>query len=161
MADMRVLAVILLTLNTGCAQSEQSKVEAVLKQVEHAEQTGDFNAWARLWVPEKSGDLEKMRPYLRARPEVQYRAMKTFVQGDQAVLLVHAALDSFVTMTLRREGGQWKIQDQIWRDTAPDANSVYAWCPPSQACLRAPDRLGSRSLLQEWIPARRFARDGR
>ena len=130
MADMRVLAAILLTLNTGCAQSEQSKVEAVLKQVEHAEQTGDFNAWARLWVPEKSGDLERMRPYLRARPEVQYRAMKTFVQGDQAVLLVHAASDSFVTMTLRREGGQWKIQDQMWRDTAPDANSVYALVPP-------------------------------
>lgn len=130
MADMRVLAVILLTLNTGCAQSEQSKVEAVLKQVEHAEQTGDVNAWTRLWVPEKSGDLEKMRPYLRARPEVQYRAMKTFVQGDQAVLLVHAASDSFVTMTLRREGGQWKIQDQMWRDTAPDANSVYALVPP-------------------------------
>jgi hypothetical protein len=80
MADMRVLAVILLTLNTGCAQSE-SKVEAVLKQVEHAEQTGDFNAWARLWVPEKSGDLEKMRPHLRARPAVQYRAMKTLFRA--------------------------------------------------------------------------------
>ncbi|HYV74733.1 MAG TPA: hypothetical protein VFB24_10785 [Candidatus Binatia bacterium] len=62
MADMRVLAVILLTLNTGCAQSEQSKVEAVLKQVEHAEQTGDFNAWVRLWVPEKSGDSKKCGP---------------------------------------------------------------------------------------------------
>jgi hypothetical protein len=67
-----------------------------------------------------------MRPYVRARPDVTYRATKTFVHSDEAVLLVQGVADSFVTLTLRREGGQWKIQDELWRDTAPDPNSVYA-----------------------------------
>jgi hypothetical protein len=35
------------------------EVEAALKQMERAEQTGDFNAWAGLWTREKSGDFEK------------------------------------------------------------------------------------------------------
>lgn len=100
--------------------------------MERAEQTGDFNTWLGLWTREKSGDLEKMRPYARARPEVQYRATKTFVRGDEAVLLVQVqpASDSFATMRLRREGGEWKMQDQVWRNTAPDAKSVYALLPP-------------------------------
>ena len=68
---MRVVAILLLTLATGCAQSDQSQVEAVLKQLEHAEQTGDFNTWASLWTHEKSVDAEKMRPYARPRPEVR------------------------------------------------------------------------------------------
>jgi hypothetical protein len=127
---MRVLAILLLALSVGFAQSDQSKVEAVLKQLERAEQTGDFNTWSGLWTREKSGDIEKMRAYARARPEVQYRATKSFVQGDEAVLLVEATPNSFATMTLRREGGEWKIQDQLWRDTAPDPNSVYALVPP-------------------------------
>ena len=109
--------------------------------MERAEQTGDFNAWEGLWTREKSGEIEKMRPYVRARPEVHYRAMKTFVHGDEAVLLVQAASNSFVTMTLRREGRQWKIQDQMWRNTAPDANSVYALVPPDPGAFA---RAGSR-----------------
>lgn len=127
---MRVLAIVLLSLTACWAQSDQSKVEAVLKQMERAEQTGDFNTWAGLWTREKSGEIEKMRPYVRARPDVTYRATKTFVHGDEAVLLVQVVSDSFVTITLRREGGQWKIQDQLWRDTAPDPKSVYALAPP-------------------------------
>jgi hypothetical protein len=110
-------------------------VEAVLKHMERAEQTGDFNAWVGLWTREKSGEIEKMRPYARARAEVQYRAIKTFVQGDEAVLLVQGASDSFVTMRLRKEGGQWKIQDQAWKDTPPDANSVYAVVPPDRGAF--------------------------
>jgi len=98
--------------------------------MERAEQTGDFNAWAALWTIEKLGEVEKLRPYARARPEVHYRAMKSFVRGEEAVLLVEAASNSFVTMLLRREGGQWKVRDQQWKDTAPDPNSVYAWVPP-------------------------------
>lgn len=136
MTALRVLATLLLTLTTGCSQpnqsqSEQSKVETVLKQMERAEQTGDFNMWVSLWTREKSGEMEKMRPYAKARPEVRYRAMKCFVHGDEAVLLVQAASDSFLSMTLRKEGTQWKIQDQMWRNTAPDPNSLYALLPPA------------------------------
>jgi hypothetical protein len=45
---VRVLAILLLTLTACWAQSDQSKVEAVLKQMERAEQTGDFKTWAGL-----------------------------------------------------------------------------------------------------------------
>jgi hypothetical protein len=37
----------------------------VLKQLERAEQTGDFNTWVSLWTREareRSGEFEKMRP---------------------------------------------------------------------------------------------------
>jgi hypothetical protein len=138
---MRVVTILLVTLTTACAQSDQSQVEAVLKQLEHAEQTGDFNTWAGLWTREKSGEAEKVRPYARPRPEVHYRATKSFVNGDVAVLLVQATSDSFVTMTLRKEDGQWKIQDQMWRNTAPDPNSVYASVPPGPGAFA---RGGSR-----------------
>jgi hypothetical protein len=127
---MRVLTIFLLTLTACRAQSDQSKVEAVLKQLEHAEQTGDFNTWVGLWTREKSAEAENIRSIARARPEVQYRAMKTYVHGDEAVLLIQASSDSFATMTLRREAGQWKIQDQVWRNTAPNPNSIYALVLP-------------------------------
>lgn len=113
-------------------------MEAVLKQMERAERTGNFNAWAALWTREKSSDVEKMRPYLRARPEVHYRATKTFTRGDEAAVLVEGPANSFVVITLRLEGGQWKIQDELWKDTAPDPNSVYALVlPDSGAFVRA------------------------
>jgi hypothetical protein len=127
---MRILAILLLSLSIASAQSDQSKVEAVLQRMERAEQTGDFNTYAGLWTREKSGELEKMRPYARPRPEVHYRAIKSFAQGDQAVLLVEGGSNSFSTLTLRREGGEWKVQDQAFRNTAPDPNSVYAIVPP-------------------------------
>ncbi|HEY3939998.1 MAG TPA: nuclear transport factor 2 family protein [Bryobacteraceae bacterium] len=138
---MRVLAILVLALPTCWAQSDQSKVEAVLKQMERAEQTGDFNAWAALWTREKSGEVEKMRPYVSAKREVRYHATKTFVRGDKAVLLVQGTSNSFVTMTLQRQGGQWKIQEQVWGDTAPDPNSVYALAPPDPGAFA---RAGSR-----------------
>jgi hypothetical protein len=99
--------------------------------MERAEQTGDFNTWAALWTRDKSGEVEKMRPYVKARPEVRYLATKSFVQGDDAVLLVQGGSNSFATMIFRKEGGQWKIQDQLFRDTAADPNSVYALVPPA------------------------------
>ncbi len=117
-------------MTTCFAQSDQSKAEEVPSQMERAEQTGDFNAWSGLWTREKSGEVENMRPMMRARPEVHYRAIKTFVHGDEAVLLVQAAADSWVTMMLRREDGQWKIQEELWRNTAPNMKSVYALSPP-------------------------------
>jgi hypothetical protein len=138
---VRVLAIVLLTLTACRAQSAESQVEAVLKRMERAEQTGDFDGWAGLWTHEKSGEFEKMRPYATARPEVRYRAMKSFVHGDAAVLLVQGGPNAFVTMMLRRESGQWKIQDLLFRDTAPDPNSVYALAPPDPGAFA---RAGSR-----------------
>ncbi len=127
---MRTLAILLLTLTACWAQSDQSKVEAVLKQMERAEQTGDFNTWVTLWTREKSGEFEKLRPYATARPDIRYRALKTFVRGDEAVLLVQGGPNPYAIMTLVREGGQWKIQDESFRETAPDPISVYALLPP-------------------------------
>src|SRR5579871_762637 len=125
-----VLAILLLTLTSCRAQSDQSKVEAVLKQMERAEQTGDFNTWVTLWTREKSGEFEKLRPYATARPDIRYRPLKTFVRGDEAVLLVQGGPNPYAIMTLVREGGQWKIQDESFRETAPDPISVYALLPP-------------------------------
>jgi len=138
---VRVPPIILLLLTSCWAQSDETKVAAVLKQMEHAEQTGDFDEWVSVWSREKSGDAEKMRPYMRPRPDRRYRASKIFVHGDEGALLAEAVPDSFVTMTLRREGGQWKIQDQMWRDSAADENSVYALVPPDPGAFT---RAGSR-----------------
>ena len=126
---MRVLPILALTA-VSWAQSDQSQVESVLKNLERAEQTGDFNAWVGLWTREKSVDFEKMRPYAKARPEIRYRAIKTRIRADEAVLLVEGPSKSFVTMKLRREDSQWKIEDETFRDTAPAPNSVYAVLPP-------------------------------
>ncbi len=138
---MRGLAILLLATSAGWAQSEESKLVSVLQQLERAEQTGDFNTWAGLWTRGRSGEIEKMRAYARGRPEVRYRATKSFVRGDEGVLLVEGGSNSFATMTLRREGGQWKIQDQMWKDRAPDPNSVYALAPPGPGAFT---RAGSR-----------------
>lgn len=127
---MRVLPILLLALTTCQAQSDQSKVDAVLKQMEHALQTGDFSEFSSVWTPAKSAELEKLRPYVRPRPDTHYRALKTYVRGDEAVLQVQAAADNFFNMTLRKEGGQWKVQEQFFRNTAPDPNSVYALVLP-------------------------------
>ena len=128
---MRVLTILLITLTACCGQSGQSEVDAVLKQLERAEQTGDFDKYAGLWTREKAAELENIRRYARARPEVHYRVIKTFVQGDDAVLLAQLTSDNFVTMLLRKEDGQWKIQNQAFRNTAPNVNSVYALLPPA------------------------------
>lgn len=101
-----------------------------MQQMAHAEQTGDFNTWLSLWTHDKAAGLEKMRPYIKPRPEVHYRVIKSLVRGDQAVLLVEGALNSFMTVMLRQENGQWKIADAMYRDTAPNPNSVYALLPP-------------------------------
>jgi hypothetical protein len=127
---VRIFAILLITATVCPAQSDQSKAEAVLKQLENAERIGDFDAWVGLWTREKAAEAEKMRPYARARPDVHYRATKSFVRGDEAVLLVEGPPNSFFTLMLRREDGQWKIQDQLPRNTPPNPNSVYALVPP-------------------------------
>jgi hypothetical protein len=127
---MKALAIFLLTFAACRAQSARSEVEAVLQRMEHAEQTGDFNTWQGLWTPAKAAELEGLRRYAQARPEVRYRALTTYVQGDRAVLLVEGT-SQFVTVTLAKESGQWKIQDEVWRDTAPAPTTVYALAPPA------------------------------
>lgn len=127
---MRVLPILVLLIGACWGQSDQADAADVLTKLERAEQTGDFDAWAGLWSREKLGDLGKMRPYARPRPERQYRASKIFVRGDNAAVLAEAVPGSFLTMTLHREAGEWRIRDQAWRNTAADANCVYALAPP-------------------------------
>jgi hypothetical protein len=127
---VRVLTILLLTFTACHAQSDQNQVEAVLKKMERAEQTGDFNTLVGLFTREKAAEFEKMRPYVKARPAAQYRATAAFARGDQGVILAEGAANSFVTLMLRRESGEWKIQDLVMRDTAANPDSVYALIPP-------------------------------
>jgi len=128
---MRTLVCFLICA-IGCqAQRPEDQVLAVYRQMEKAEQSGDANAWVGLWSRESAANAEKMRPYLRARPDAHYTSSKVFVQGDEAVLLGQIAKDQFLSMRLVKEDGRWKIKDQKWGDTAFNANSVYAMIPPA------------------------------
>jgi hypothetical protein len=99
--------------------------------MEKAEQNGDANAWIGLWSRESAANAEKMRPYLRARPDAHYTSSRTFVQGDQAVLLGQIGKDQFLSMRLVKEDGRWKIKDQAFSEQAYPAESVYAMIPPA------------------------------
>ena len=84
---MRILVCFLICA-IGCrAQRPEDQVLAVYRQMEKAEQSGDANAWVGLWSRESAANAEKMRPYLRARPDAHYTSSRTFVQGDEAALL--------------------------------------------------------------------------
>ena len=104
---------------------------AVYRQMEKAEQSGDANTWVGLWSRESASNAEKMRPYLRPRPDAHYTSSKIFVQGDEAVLLGQYAKDQFLNMRLVKEDGRWKIKDQVFSDKAYPAESVYAVIPPA------------------------------
>jgi hypothetical protein len=111
-----------------------------------------------LWTPEKARQLENMRPYVKPRPEVHYRVIKSLVRGDQAVLLVAGGPNSFMTMMLRQQNGQWKIQDAAFRDTAPNPNSVYALLPPDPGSFA---RAGSPwDQVPPGMDPKRAAREG-
>jgi hypothetical protein len=99
--------------------------------MEKAEQTGDANTWVALWSPESASNAEKMRPYLRPRPDAHYTSSKTFVQGDEAVLLGQIGKDQYLSMRFVKEDGNWKIKDQVFSDKAYPAESVYAMIPPA------------------------------
>jgi hypothetical protein len=126
---VHLLAILLIYLGRCQAQSQtaESQIAAMLQRMERAEQTGDANAWIALWSREKA---EEARPLTRPWPEARYRAYKIFVQGDEAAVLAQVAAHSFVNMTLHKEDGEWKIRNQVWRQSAADANSVYALLPP-------------------------------
>ena len=113
---MRTL-VCLLICTIGClAQSAENQVLAVYSQMEKAEQTGDASTFVGLWSRESASNAEKMRPYLRARPDAHYTSSKVLVQGDDAVLLGQIGKAQFLSMRLVKEDGRWKIKDQLWSD---------------------------------------------
>ena len=128
---MRILVILLLMMSGCWAQSGGGELEAVLQKMERAQQTGDFNTLLGLFTREKAAGFEKLRPYVTAQPEVHYRVINSSIRGDQGVILANDGANSFWTITLRREDGQWKIQDLISRDTAPNPSSVYAFTPPA------------------------------
>jgi len=128
---MRAL-VCFLICTIGCrAQQPEDQVLAVYRQMEKAEQSGDANTWVGLWSRESASNAEKMRPYLRPRPDARYTSSKTFVQGDEAALLGQIGKDQFLSMRLLKEDGRWKIKDQAFSDKAYPAESVYAMIPPA------------------------------
>jgi hypothetical protein len=99
--------------------------------MEKAEQSGDANTWIGLWSREGMANAEKMRPYLRPRPNAHYTSSKVFVQGDDAILLGQIAAQQFLSMRFVNEDGRWKIKDQVFSDKAYPAESVYAMIPPA------------------------------
>jgi len=128
---MRTLVCCLICTIACRAQRPEDQVLAVYRQMEKAEQSGDANAWIGLWSRESAPEAEKMRPYLRPRPDAHYTSSKTFVQGDEAVLLGQIGKDQFLSMRLVKEDGRWKIEGQVFSDKAYPAESVYAMIPPA------------------------------
>ena len=127
---MRTL-VCLLICTIGCrAQSPEGQVLAVYSQMEKAVQNGDGTAWVGLWSRESASNAEKMRPYIRPRPDLHYTSSKVFVQGDEAVLLGQYGKDDFLSMRFVKEDGRWKIKDEVSNNKAYHADSVYAAIPP-------------------------------
>jgi hypothetical protein len=116
----------------GCqAQRPEDQVLAVYRQMEKAVQNGDANALIGLYSREATPNAEKMRPLIRPQPNVRYSAPRIFVQGDEAALLGQTGEAQFLSMRLVKEGGRWKIQDQVWGDMPFPPGSVYALIPPA------------------------------
>jgi hypothetical protein len=133
---MRTLLCFLIC-TIGCrAQRPEDQVLAVYRQMEKAEQSGDANTWVDLWSRESAPDAEKMRPYVRPRPDVHYTSSKAFVQGDEAALLGQSGENRFLSMRFVKEDGRWKIKDQVWGDKAFHADSVYAMIPPTAGTFK-------------------------
>jgi hypothetical protein len=99
--------------------------------MEKAVQSGDANTFIGLWSRESTSDAEKMRPYLRPRPDAHYTSSRVFVQGDEAVLLGQSGPNQFLSMRFVKEDGRWKIKGQVSSDKAYPAESVYAMIPPA------------------------------
>ena len=127
---MRILISILISAAACLAQRPEDEVTAVLKQMERAEQSGDADALAKLFARDSSIDIEKMRPYIRPRPEARYTPTRVYTQNDLAAILARAGADNFVAMKLVKENGAWKIKDQSWSNVALQPDLVYAMVPP-------------------------------
>jgi hypothetical protein len=122
------------------AQHPEDPVLDVFKQMEKAQQTGDANTWIGLWSREKTSEAEKIRPLMQPQPNVHYTLSRIFVQGNDAALLGQIGPGQFMSMRLVTEGGHWKIQDQVFSETAYPADSVYARIPPPAGAF---ERAGS------------------
>lgn len=134
---MRIL-ICLLICTIGCrAQRPEDDVLAVFKQMEKAEQSGDANALIGLWSRETVANIEKMRAYIRPNPSARYTASKIYVQGDQAALVGQTGQAQFLSMTLVKEDGRWKVKDQVWSDKAFPLDSVYALVPPANGAFES------------------------
>jgi len=136
---MRLLACFMICTMACWAQRPEDQILAVYRQMEKAQQTGDANTWVGLWSRESASDAEKMRPYLRPRPDAHYTSSKTYVEGDQAALLGQIG-GQFVSTRFVKEDGRWKIKDQFWSDKAFHPDSVYALIPPAPGAF---ERAGS------------------
>ena len=133
---MRTLLCFLIC-TIGCqAQRPEDQILAVYRQMERAEQSGDSNTWVGLWSRESASNAEKMRPYLRPRPDAHYTSSKTFMQGDEAALLGQIGKDQFLSMRFVKEDGSWI------RRTPPE--SVYAMIPPASGAF---ERAGARGRM--------------
>jgi hypothetical protein len=156
---MRVL-VCFLVCTLGCrAQSPEDQVLAVYGQMEKAEQSGDVNAWVGLWSRESAPDAEKLRSYVRPRPDVHYASSRVFVQGNEAALLGQCGKDQFLSMRFVREDGLWKIKGQVFGNKAYHPDSVYAMIPPGAGAFEragtpwqnvAPAFEGPEAARQGW-----------
>jgi len=125
----------------GCrAQRPEDQVLAVYSEMVKAQQSGDANAWVGLWARESAANAEKMRPYLRPRPDLHYTSSKVFVRGDDAVLLGQYAKDQFLSLRFIKEDGRWKIKDQDFNNEPYHPDSVYAMLPPAAGAF---ERAGS------------------
>ncbi len=127
---MRTLVCLLICTLACRAQRPEDQVLDAYRQMEKAEQNGDANTWIGLWSRESAPDAEKMRAYMRPRPDVRYTSSKVFVQGDEAVLLGQSGKDQYLSMRFVKEDGRWKIKGQVFNDRAYTAESVYAMIPP-------------------------------
>lgn len=114
------------------AQTPESQVLAVYKQLEKAVQTGDADhTFVGLWTRDKRSDAEQLRAHIPPQPNAHYTASKVFVQGDQAVLLGQFAPEGFLSLRFIQEDGQWKIKDFASSDKPYPAASVYSMIPPA------------------------------
>src|SRR5271155_4331411 len=147
---MRNLALIgVLSLLPGCrAQSPDTAVLELVKQMERAMQSGDRQAWAALHDAPTREKLAGGRDFpMRPRPTARVQATKILVQGDKAAVIVATSdpgnpqTNGHLSLRLGREGSAWKIAEEMGNDPAPDPDSIYALLPPENGAF---SRAGSR-----------------
>src|SRR5882724_7695520 len=112
------------------AQTPETEVLTVLKNLERAEQIGDGKAWIALWDRATNERLAGRDMPIRPRPDVRYKATKTLVQGGEAAMAVEGIDKHYASMRLVIENGEWKIAEQIFSNVPPDPRSLYALVPP-------------------------------
>jgi hypothetical protein len=140
MRNVFLVAVVL--LSPACkAQRPDEAVVALVREMEHALQTGDSKAWTALFDAKTRENVPVGQQSIPTRPTVQFRATRTLVQGDTAAVIASMtdsakpAARNHVTLRLVRESGAWKIADQAWSEKAPDPGLIYSTLPPSDGAF--------------------------